>query len=98
MPRWTLLALEDMRWILDHIAEDDADAAARVAKAVDVAAEMLDRFPQLGKPGREPDTRELSHGKFPYLLVYWQGRNVVEILRVLHNRQQWPPVSGEEVP
>lgn len=98
MPRWTFPALEDMRGILEYIAEDDADAAARVAKAMDAAAGMLDRFPQLGKPGREPATRELSPGNIPYLLVYWQGRNGVEILRVLHERQQWPPVSGEEVP
>ncbi len=98
MPRWTLPALEDMRAILDYIAEDDADAAVRVAKAADAAAGMLDNFPQLGKPGREPGTRELSPSKVPFLLVYWQGRRGVEILRVLHERQQWPPVSGEELP
>ena len=98
MPRWTLPALEDLKGILDYIADGDAAAAVRVAKAVDAAAVMLDKFPLLGKPGREPDTRELSPSTIPFLLVYWQGRHGVEILRFLHERQQWPPVSGKELP
>ena len=93
MPRWSRPAAEDLRNLLEYIAEEDADVAKNVAQAIDAAAGMLDRFPLLGKPGRVPGSRELPLGKAPFLLVYWEGLLGVEILRVLHKRQLWPPVA-----
>ena len=41
------------------------------------------------KPGRYPGTREIIiHPN--YVMVYRITREAVEIIRILHARQQWP--------
>jgi toxin ParE1/3/4 len=52
--------------------------------------EMLDKFPQLGRPGRIEDTRELVIPHTPYIATYRISSTTVRILRVLHGAQQWP--------
>ncbi len=46
-------------------------------------------MPYLFRLGRVPDTRE--HVVHPnYIVVYQVGDEVIDILRVLHSRQQYP--------
>ncbi len=37
-------------------------------------------------------TRELVVAGLPYLVVYRLSDQVVEVLRVLHHAQEWPPM------
>ena len=47
-------------------------------------ARKLPDFPALGRPGRHPETRELSVPNLPYLIVYEVSANAVTILAVFH--------------
>jgi toxin ParE1/3/4 len=55
-----------------------------------IAASGLIVFPESGRPGRLPGTRELIVGRTPYLVAYRIEGDTVEILRVIHSRQRWP--------
>ena len=54
-------------------------------------ASDLAEFPLQGRPGRLPNTRELVIVGTPYLLVYRVTRERIDILRVVHGAQRWPP-------
>jgi plasmid stabilization system protein ParE len=53
-------------------------------------AAILTRFPEIGRPGRVPGTRELFAHRH-YFLIYRVRGNTVQILRLLHTSRQWPP-------
>ena len=77
-------AASDLGAILDYIAEDDPLAAERVYRGIASSAERLPEFPGLGRPGRYPETRELSIAGLPYLIVYEVGNDTVTLLAVFH--------------
>ncbi|MDR2726446.1 MAG: type II toxin-antitoxin system RelE/ParE family toxin, partial [Deltaproteobacteria bacterium] len=49
-----------------------------------------EQFPESGRPGRVPGTRELVIAGLPYLLPYRVRNDVVEILRFFHTSQKPP--------
>ncbi len=51
---------------------------------------MLLHNPLIGRPGRIPGTRELSVGRFPFMLAYCVDANEVQILSVIHTARMWP--------
>ena len=77
-------AARDLKGIVDYIALDNPAAAERVYWGVVSAAEKLPEFPALGRPGRHPETRELSIADLPYLLVYEVSFEAVTILAVFY--------------
>lgn len=77
-------AARDLEEIVDYIALDNPAAAENVYRGIVRAAERLPEFPALGRPGRHPDTRELSVPGLPYLLVYAVDTEAVTILAVFH--------------
>lgn len=77
-------AAHDLENIVDYIASDNPIAAGHVYRAIVHSAERLPEFPSLGRPGRYPETRELSVAGLPYLIVYAVGGDAVTILAVLH--------------
>jgi toxin ParE1/3/4 len=81
-------AERDLDSIIDYIALDNPGAAEKVYRAIIAAAERLTDFPEIGRPGRVPDTRELSVPSLPYLLVYEVGADVVAILAVFHTTRE----------
>jgi len=91
MPKWTKAALNDIERIFYYIAQDNEDAARKVASQIHELSEKLDKYPQMGQQGSVSGTRELVIPKWPYILVYRiQERPEIEILRVLHAKQKWP--------
>ncbi len=70
----------------DYIARDNPPTAERIRRAVT----RLATFPQQGRPGRDPATRELIVTGTPYLVIYHLHQGTVQVLRVLHGRQRWP--------
>ena len=75
--------------ILDYIEQRNATAAQNLHAAIVQSAENLPLMPYLFRPGRVPDTRELVvHPN--YIVVYQVGSDVIDILRILHSRQQYP--------
>jgi addiction module RelE/StbE family toxin len=91
--RWTASARLDRLDIADHIAADSPRAAVRVDTLFSEAAESLAHFPQMGRVGKIPGTREI----FPhesYRLVYEVEDDTVWILTLIHASRQWPPERG----
>jgi toxin ParE1/3/4 len=88
--KWTRPALQDLCDAGDYIAVEDPSAAQRMAARVREAVEYLVKQPNLGRPGRLPDTRELVVSGTPFLVVYRIRGASVQILRVLHHARKWP--------
>ena len=77
-------AARDLEGIIDYIALDNATAAEGVYRRIVETADRLRHFPELGRSGRLPATRELSVSALPYLIVYEADPETVTILAVFH--------------
>ncbi|MBV2181820.1 type II toxin-antitoxin system RelE/ParE family toxin [Castellaniella sp. MT123] len=78
---------------LTYIAQDSIQAARDVAAQIDRQVGQLAQFPELGRAGRRRGTRELVISGKSLLVVYRVRPQLarIEIIRVLHTSQQWPP-------
>lgn len=86
---WRASALEDLKSIIEYIAERNASAAVRLHSAIEACAEGLRERPLLYRPGRVEGTREaVVHPN--YILIYEVGAEAVEVTAVVHSRQQYP--------
>jgi toxin ParE1/3/4 len=56
----------------------------------DTVETLLSENPEIGRPGRVRDTRELVVARTPFIVAYRIRPAVVEIVRVLHGAQRWP--------
>ena len=72
------------------IAEDGQAAARVVVERVMTAVAVLASQPNLGRPGRVPNTRELVVLKTRYIVPYRVRGQMVEILRVFHTSRRPP--------
>lgn len=88
---WAPAALDDLLNVYTHIAADSPDQARSVVQRIRKAAEGLAGFPYLGRVGDVPGTRERVMSRLPYIIVYTVSDELIEIVRVIHQRQQWPP-------
>jgi toxin ParE1/3/4 len=89
--RWTTSAADDLTHICDYTEEHFGPAQARrAALAIYDSVESLRALPQKGRPGRKPNTREVSIPKLPFVVIYRVREGVIEINRILHGAQKWP--------
>ena len=80
---------------LDHIAQDNPLAAADQDDEIERQIDMLLQHPKMGRAGRVKGTRELVISSTPFIAVYrLEGDRRIEVLRLLHGSQQWPPKRG----
>ena len=87
---WTRPARADRREIYEFIAADCLRAACKMDLIFAEKAEILTRFPEIGRPGRVSGTRELLAHRH-YFLIYRICEDELQILRLLHTSRQWPP-------
>jgi toxin ParE1/3/4 len=88
---WSPEALFDLADLRDYIAEDNPDAARRVAIAiVQTVEDGLWMNPKLGHPGRVPGTRELVIPKMAFIVAYRIHKSMLEVLGVYHTSRRWP--------
>lgn len=89
---WLPRARADRDAQLDHIAQDNPQAAIKQGDRIADQVGRLVEYPEQGRPGRKQGTRELVIGRTPFIAVYRvkseAGR--IELLRILHGSQQWP--------
>lgn len=90
--RWLRAASRNLDAVIEYIAHEDFDAAARVYAHIRERVAALAGQPSMGRPGRVFGTRELVIEKYPYLIPYRIQGNEVQILRVFHTSQE-PPKS-----
>ena len=88
--RWTPNAADDLAAIVDRIREDNPAAAQRVARSIYIAVAELRQFPNRGRKGLAPNTRELVFPPWPFIVVYELVDNEANVLRIRHASQDWP--------
>ena len=74
----------------DFIAEQSPPQADKVSDRILEAVDLLERYPQMGRPGRAEGTRELVIAGTAFLVVYRIHRDQVHILSILHTSRKWP--------
>jgi toxin ParE1/3/4 len=87
---WTETAIANLSEIRDYIERDQPAAASRTALRILASVERLAKHPHLGRPGREPETRELVVAGTPYIVPYRIHRDRLAILAILHAAQDRP--------
>jgi toxin ParE1/3/4 len=89
---WLPRAEKDLDVQLDYIEQESIQAADVVAERIQHQVGQLAQFPDLGRVGRKRGTRELVISRTSLVLVYRVRPKLarIEMLRVLHERQQWP--------
>jgi len=87
---WTRFALADLDSVYEFIAPDNPAAAVAVIDRIEYAVDRLIRYPNMGRPGRITDTRELVVTGTPFIVVYSVRVRQVEILGVIHGARRWP--------
>jgi len=89
--RWSPAATEDLFRIIEYIRNENSPAAQRVGSAIYKSVETLNSFPYRGRQGRVEGTRELPLPSLPFVVVYRVVQHAIEIARVIHGAQRWPP-------
>ena len=87
---WSRRAIRHLIYLREHIQKDSEQNAALVAKRILKAADLLERHPEMGRPGRVVGTRELIVPDTPYIIPYRVRRERLELIAVFHGRQKWP--------
>jgi toxin ParE1/3/4 len=88
---WSAQAGRDADNLWLYIAADNPDAADRVVIRIHEALAMLSEHPKAGRRGRIGKTREFVVAGTPYLVVYDVTPDEIEVRRVIHGAQDWPP-------
>ncbi len=92
--KWTDLADNDLEKIEAYITKDNSSIVAIdvVMNIIDSTHLILPVHPRAGRQGRVKNTRELVIDGLPFIVIYREhvSANFIEVLRVLHESQQWP--------
>jgi toxin ParE1/3/4 len=91
----TEAAEADLSAIYAHYAERSGPSAGQVLGTILRAINGLALFPLIGRPGAVPGTRERVLARYPYRIIYNVDdvNQVIEVWRVLHGAQHWPPTE-----
>ncbi len=87
---WLRRSLWHLKAIKTFISADNPTAAAALLDRIYEGANRLVTFPEMGRVGRVPGSRELPIVNSPYIAVYKVGDAKVEILAVFHGARRWP--------
>jgi len=86
---WLDDAITDLTTIITFVANENPSAARRLKARLEAAPLTLTEHPYLYPIGRVPGTRELvAHPN--YVLVYRVSSERIEVVNVLHSRQEYP--------
>jgi toxin ParE1/3/4 len=82
--RWRRAAIRDLDRIDSWLSSLDHAKPDRVRQQIGAAISMLERLGDVGRPGREPGTREIVVKKAPYVIVYGFHDGDIDVLAVIH--------------
>ena len=88
--KWTKRALQQLDKAQDYIAKDNPTIAHSIAERIVQAAHLLLTQPRMGRIGRVSGTREWVVNQTSYFLVYVIKGDTLQVLRVIHSKQNWP--------
>lgn len=87
---WRASARASLASIIRFIANDSPAAARRMRDLIEAAVLPAAEHPYLYRSGRVPGTREvIAHPN--YVVVYRVMAERIEVVNVLHVRQEYPP-------
>jgi addiction module RelE/StbE family toxin len=86
---WRPSAMTDRDNIMNYICQDNPDAAIALDEVFELKAEQAGQQPMLYRKGIILGTHEIVATP-NYVMVYVVLAETVEIMRILHARQQWP--------
>lgn len=89
---WLEESIKDLKEIGFHIKKDNPAAAYRVLIKIKASGDSLEHNPELGRPGRVKNTRELIVAGLPYILPYYIKKRQIRILAVMHASRKWPDI------
>ena len=96
--KWTDLAEADLENIETYIAKENDPVVAIdvVLSVINRAEKVLQDHPHAGRLGRVDGTRELVIDGVPFIAIYRIVNSLkqLQILRVMHDSQQWPPENS----
>jgi toxin ParE1/3/4 len=87
---WQKRAVSDLYQVNEYIRQDNPQAAEKIGSIIESAITNLARYPEMGRKGDVPGTRELVIPGTAYFIAYRITNEAVQILRVLHSKQKWP--------
>ena len=87
---WSARSERDLLAIDAHISLDNPVAAEHVVDYIISQAELLTRFPLMGRIPKPGTPRELVFTRYPYNLIYRVTRTKVRIVRVIHQSRLYP--------
>ena len=86
---WRTKARLSLVQINEYIADRNPIAAQRLKDAIEQSVSNLPQHPYLYRPGLTAGTREIVvHPN--YVVVYRVTVSAIEVINVLHSRQQYP--------
>ncbi len=86
---WATPALQDLRGINEWLSsEADPELAIRTLATIRYRSKFLEDFPRGGRPHRDGQ-RILRVFDTPYLIRYRVVGDLVQVLRVHHEREDW---------
>jgi plasmid stabilization system protein ParE len=74
---------------MDRISQDNPVAAADLDEIFELKGEVARQRPTLYRRGKVEGTREIVAAS-NYIIVYMIKDECVQVLRIMHARQQWP--------
>lgn len=74
---------------MDRISQDNPVAAADLDEIFESKGEVARQRPTLYRKGKVEGTREIVAAS-NYIIVYMIKDDCVQVLRIMHARQQWP--------
>lgn len=87
---WTRLALSDLDAAYNYIVANNPSAAVDTIDRIEKSVNTLKQYPEMGRPGRIPGTKELVVNRTPFIWPYRVQGEQIEILAVIHAARQWP--------
>jgi toxin ParE1/3/4 len=86
---WRATAIEKLSKIVRFIAEHNPTGASNIKSLIEQSVLPTAEHPYLFRPGRVKGTREIvAHPN--YVVVYRVMMDRIEVLAVVHARQQYP--------
>ncbi|MBP2489408.1 type II toxin-antitoxin system RelE/ParE family toxin [Rhizobium leguminosarum] len=92
---WRAKAESDRKKAIQSIADKNVGAAISQLDEIECQIDLRIDQPEIGRPGRTDRTRELVISRTSFIVIYRVHQNIeqVEILRLVHGAQKWPPKS-----
>lgn len=91
--RWTEIAADDLQSVHQYLGERSPTQADAMIERILASIDVLEQYPNLGRPGRLRGIRELVVAGTPFIVFYRLQRDQVLILGVVHGARKWPEMG-----